>query len=196
MTVVTLNLEDVFLFFFKKNISTSCRKVVAIILSLFFMASETFLVVFILLISLALMGRLSTRHVSIEKVSKLNPSEVFLFLFRSPVSLQNSFHIGDRSCNTSCGTFRNTRPENGLSKVYSKASQKWWELEPQRSSWKMHCKFFLVFLETKNTMAGTTAIKRFALRGLASWSDILSSDSEGGKKLKKSTEGHFLQEQL
>lgn len=77
-----LDLRDVSLFSFNSvGISTRCRRVVAMILSLSSAAPRTSLVILVLLIGLVLMGGLLTRNISKEKISGLSFSKVLLLFF-------------------------------------------------------------------------------------------------------------------
>lgn len=87
MAVLTLDLRDVFLFFFRNNINSCDRGVVANTLFLYFAALETSLVVLVLFTGLVLIGGLSTKHVKREKISEFNLSEVFLPFFCRLISL-------------------------------------------------------------------------------------------------------------
>ena len=78
MVYIALDLGNVFPFFLGNDINTHGRKVGAITLSPSSAAPKTLLVVLVLLaslalIGLALMGGLSTRHVSIERINRLSP---------------------------------------------------------------------------------------------------------------------------
>ena len=83
MTIVVLDLGDIFHFFLNgAGINTHGQGVAT--LSSSSTESETsllILVFFLALIGLTLMGGLSTKHVSTERISGLSPFKVFFLLF-------------------------------------------------------------------------------------------------------------------
>lgn len=84
VAVEIFDLEDVFFFLLRNNISTCGRGVVATTLSFSFVAPGTSMVVLIFLASLALMGRLPTKHVSRRRVSGLILPGVLFFGWSMP----------------------------------------------------------------------------------------------------------------
>lgn len=72
--VVIFDLENIFLFLFKNNVSTYNKEVVAATLSLSSPVPGTSLMVLIFLVSLVLMGGLSIRYVNRGRISRLSLS--------------------------------------------------------------------------------------------------------------------------
>ena len=88
VTVIVLNLENIFHFLFKNNIDTHGRGIEATTLSLSSATSGILLVVLVLLVDLALIDGLPTKRVSKGKISKLSFSGVFLLLLSGFVLLK------------------------------------------------------------------------------------------------------------
>lgn len=86
MVVIALDLGDIFLFFHKNNVNTCGRRVVAAALFLSSAMPEISWEILVFFACLALMGRLLTRHVSKEKISRLGFSRIFFLLFCRLVS--------------------------------------------------------------------------------------------------------------
>lgn len=92
VTVVVLDLEDIFCFLlYDIGVSSYCKKVMVTV-SLTLLALKTsLLVVLILFPSLVLVGgrllMLATRHVSRKSVSKLSLSGIFFLFFHGLISL-------------------------------------------------------------------------------------------------------------
>lgn len=82
LIVEAFDLEDVFFFLFRNDISTYSNIVIVATMLLFSIVIKTFLVVLIFLFGLVLMGGLlSTKHVRNKRVSSLVFFRVFILLF-------------------------------------------------------------------------------------------------------------------
>ena len=88
MAGIALDLGSFLSFYLRNDINICGKRVVAITLSSSAASSRTSLVNMVLLVGLALMGRLSIRHVSRGKISKLSPFKVFFLLLSRLVPLE------------------------------------------------------------------------------------------------------------
>ena len=85
---IALDLDNVFPFLLKNNIDTHGMGVGATTLSPSSAVPRISLVVLVLLVGLALVGELLTKHVNKGKISGLSPFEVLFLLFSGPVPLE------------------------------------------------------------------------------------------------------------
>lgn len=81
ITGIILYLDNALPFFFRNDINTYKRGVVAMTLSLSFAAPGTLLVLLVFYVNLALIGGLLSRHVSGGRISGFSFSRVFFLLF-------------------------------------------------------------------------------------------------------------------
>lgn len=88
MAVIAVYLGNLLPFLFKNNVDTRGREIMAATLFLSSVVLEISLVVLVFLASLALIGGLSIRYLSREKISRLSFSRVFLPFICRPIPLE------------------------------------------------------------------------------------------------------------
>lgn len=91
--VEPFNMGDIFFFFLGHDVDTCCKKVIVAILSLPPMTLKTFLVVLVLFVYLALVGKkllglLPTKYISKKSVNKLILLKVIIFFFCKSLFLE------------------------------------------------------------------------------------------------------------
>ena len=89
LIVEEFDIKKVFIFFFRNNIDTSCKKVMSATLFLFFTTSKKLLMILIVLISLTLMDRyFPNKYINKKKVSGFILPKVLIFFFYSFITLE------------------------------------------------------------------------------------------------------------
>lgn len=89
LIVKVFNIRNVFFFFFRNDIDTYYRRVMATTLFLSSASPKIFLVILIFFVDLALIGELfSTRYVYKKRINRLVLPKVFILLFCWSISIE------------------------------------------------------------------------------------------------------------